>query len=151
MDQPEPKIVLFDGVCNFCSGTVSFISKRDPKGTFRFAALQTNLGQDLLKKHGLPTGSLDTFVLIDGDQARLRSDAALAVARDLSAPWPLLGAFRVVPKGLRNAVYNLVARNRYRWFGKKETCMVPTPELRERFLSGTEPVDSDVKEEDVAD
>ncbi len=127
-------IVLFDGVCNFCNGSVNFIIRRDPKKKFRFAPLQSEVGQKLLKQFGLSTTDLDTMILIDGDRYYSRSTAGLQIARRMSGLWPLLFAFIVVPPFLRDFVYNVIARNRYRWFGKRDACMVPTPDLRERFL-----------------
>ena len=128
-------ILLFDGVCNLCNGFVQFIIRRDPEGMFRFASLQSELAQELLKERGLDPAALDTVVLIDGERAFTRSDAALQVAGRMGGAWPLLKVFRVLPRAWRNAVYDWVARHRYRWFGKKDQCMVPTPELRSRFLA----------------
>lgn len=128
-------IVLFDGVCNLCNGITNFVIQRDPApGHFRFAALQSECGQRLLHKHGLPTEDLDTFVMIDGDRALVRSTAALHVLRGLGLPWSLLYVLIVVPRPLRDAVYRWIARNRYRWFGQRDSCMVPTPDIRSRFL-----------------
>jgi len=127
-------IVLFDGVCNLCDSTVLFVIDRDPEGRFRFASLQSEVGARLLAEHDLPEDTLDTFVLIEDGRAFVRSTAALRVARRLPFPWWLLGAFLLVPAALRDPVYRWVARNRYRWFGTRESCRVPTPELRERFL-----------------
>jgi len=119
--------VLFDGVCNFCSGSVQFIVKRDKKGLFRFAPLQSETG----KKYATEPESI---LLVDGDRVYARSDAALRIAKHLRFPWMLAWIFIVVPRFLRDAIYKFIARNRYKWFGKKEVCMVPTPELRARFI-----------------
>lgn len=127
-------IILFDGVCNLCNGAVNFIIDRDPSAHFKLAALQSKIGQDLLAKHGLSTTDFDTFVLIDGESVITRSTAALKIARKLSGAWPLFYIFIVVPKPVRDVIYNWVSRNRYRWFGKKDACRIPTPELRSRFL-----------------
>ncbi len=127
-------VVLFDGVCNFCNASVNFIIKRDPKHLFRFAALQSDAGIKLLTQLGLSTTSIDTIVLVIGDQYYTRSSAALRIARRLSGLWPLLFGFIIVPAFIRDALYNLIARHRYNWFGKQDTCMVPTPEVRSRFL-----------------
>ncbi|MEN8185265.1 MAG: thiol-disulfide oxidoreductase DCC family protein [Myxococcota bacterium] len=134
-------IVLFDGECNLCEGVVRFVVPRDPERRFRFAALQSALGRELLQRHGLSTAEFGTFVLIDGAQCLTRSDAALALVSGLSGGWAGLRLLRVVPRGLRDGVYAWVVRNRYRWFGRKDSCLVPGPELRERFLNGG-PVDS---------
>lgn len=127
-------IVLFDGVCNFCDDTVQFVIKCDPFAVLRFAPLQSETGQRLLETHGLSKTDLDTMVLIDGDRCFTRSTAALEICSRLPEPWNSLRLFRIVPRFIRDVVYNLIARNRYRWFGKKETCMVPTPDIRRRFL-----------------
>ncbi len=128
-------ILLFDGVCNLCNGAVQFILRRDPAKRFRFAALQSPVGEQFLREHGIEPGRLDTLVLVEGGRAYLRSTAALRVARRLSGPWPLLYyLFIWLPRPLRDLAYNLVARNRYRLFGEREECMVPTPDLRARFL-----------------
>ena len=130
----SPALILFDGVCNLCAGAVRFIIKRDPKGFFRFASLQSELGQRLLKEHGIDPSRTDSFVLIENGAAYAESTAALRVARHLSRAWPLCYAGIILPRVLRDRVYRFIARNRYRWFGKQETCMIPTPELRARFI-----------------
>jgi predicted DCC family thiol-disulfide oxidoreductase YuxK len=127
-------VVLFDGVCNLCNGTVVFIAKRDPAGRFSFAALQSPVGRRLLGRFGLPDDELETLVLIQEDRAFTRSTAALKIARHLSGLWPLAYAAIVIPRPLRDLAYRLVARHRYRLFGKRDACMVPSRELRERFL-----------------
>ena len=127
-------IVLFDGVCNLCSTSVQFILQRDPAGRFRFASLQSDLAQRLLTERGLDPKALDSVVVIDGDRLYRESDAALRIARDLKGAWTILTVFRVIPRPVRDWAYRLIARNRYRWFGKSETCWLPTPELRGRFL-----------------
>jgi len=128
-------IVLFDGTCNLCSATVAFLIPRDCTSRLRFASLQSAVGQELLRRHGISAPATpDSVVYIEGERAFTRSDAALAIAGRLASPWPLLGVFWYVPRPLRDAVYSLVARNRYRWFGRTETCQLPAPELRARFL-----------------
>lgn len=127
-------IILFDGVCNFCCWSVQFIIERDPKAYFRFASQQSARGQSLLAFAGLPPGTADTFVLIEDKAIFTRSAAALKVAARLRWPWPLCGVFRVLPQGLRDWAYRLLARNRYRWFGQKETCWLPGPDIARRFL-----------------
>lgn len=130
----HPKIVVFDGVCNFCNASVSFIIARDPQARFCFAPAQSEAGLVLLKSFGLESLSSETFVLIDGHACLLRSDAALAIAGKLKRPWPVFCVLRWLPKRFRDWVYSLIARNRYRLFGKKELCMVPSPEVKSRFL-----------------
>lgn len=129
-------IVLFDGVCNFCNSSVQFILKRDPKALFRFAALQSEQGQAILKQHHLATSDFDSIVLLREADGTLyqRSSAALHIAKKLSGAWPLLYGFMIVPPFIRDAVYNFIAKRRYRWFGQREACMLPTPEQRARFL-----------------
>jgi predicted DCC family thiol-disulfide oxidoreductase YuxK len=123
-------IVLFDGVCNLCSGAVRFILARDPAGRFRFASLQSDAAQRLLKGAGVA----ETIVLLQGGKIYTRSAAALRIARGLRFPWPLFYAFVAVPRPLRDLVYRWVARHRYAWFGKRESCLLPTPETRGRFI-----------------
>ncbi|HEX2190955.1 MAG TPA: thiol-disulfide oxidoreductase DCC family protein [Longimicrobiaceae bacterium] len=130
----DPSVVLFDGVCNLCNASVQFILRRDPAGRFRFASLQSDAGRELLLRHGLDPDDLFSVVLVEGGRAYTRSDAALRVARGLGGGWRLLAALHVVPRPVRDGVYGLVAARRYRWFGKRDACMLPTPDLRERFL-----------------
>ncbi len=132
---PQSPIVLFDGVCNLCNASVQFILERDAKERFRFASLQSEAGQQLLQQFHLPTNDFDTFLLVEGDTYYTRSTAALRVARNLHGAWKYMYVFIAVPKFLRDAVYGFVARNRYQWFGKQETCWMPTPELKARFLA----------------
>jgi predicted DCC family thiol-disulfide oxidoreductase YuxK len=128
------RILLFDGVCNLCNGAVQFVINRDERQKFRFASLQSEAGQDLLRHFGLSTQRFDSFVLIEGERFHTESTAALRVAKQMGGGWPLLYAFIIVPAPIRNAVYRFVARNRYRWFGRKESCAIPTPGLEARFL-----------------
>ena len=127
-------ILLFDGVCNLCNASVQWVLKHDKKALFRFAALQSATGQSLLQRSGLSPENFDTVVLLDGDQVFTRSDAALEIARRIGGVWSLLAAFRILPRPIRNAVYDWVARHRYRWFGKTESCMIPRPEWTNRFV-----------------
>ena len=127
-------IILFDGVCNFCNASVNFVLKRDQDDRFRFAPLQSDAGRQLLAAHSLDNGKTDSFVLIAGGKAFTESTAALHVARRLGFPWNMLWAFMLVPPFIRNAVYRLIARNRYKWFGKKDQCMVPGEGMRNKFL-----------------
>jgi predicted DCC family thiol-disulfide oxidoreductase YuxK len=126
--------LLFDGVCNLCSGSVQFILKRDRQGHFRFASLQSEVGKRLMTEHGLDPDALSSVVLIEEGRAYQESTAALRIARHLPGAWKLLRVLSVIPRPLRDAAYRLIARNRYRWFGKTEACWLPTPELRARFL-----------------
>ena len=126
--------LLFDGVCNLCNGSVQFILKRDKSGRFRFASLQSDAGRRLMTGHGLDPDALSSVVLIEDGRAYQESTAALRIARHLPGAWKLLRIFTVIPRPLRDAAYRLIARNRYRWFGKTEACWLPTPELRARFL-----------------
>ena len=114
---------------------VNFIIRQDREKKFMFAPLQSQTGQEFLRRYKLPQQDFDSFVLIDGDKAWLRSTASLQVLKKLPFYWKWTQVFWIVPAFLRDAVYNFIARNRYKWFGKKETCMIPTPELRARFLS----------------
>jgi predicted DCC family thiol-disulfide oxidoreductase YuxK len=127
-------IILFDGVCNLCNGSVQFVIKRDPEGLFRFAALQSSQGQELMRQHNLDTSGLYSIIVVSGDKVWQRSRAALEIVRHLSGLWPMLYAFIIVPPFIRDWVYDRIGANRYKWFGKKEECMIPTPELRARFL-----------------
>ena len=127
--------MLFDGVCNFCSGVVRFLVARDRHGRLRFAALQSEAGEAYRRRFGFDPDALDTIIVIEGDRHLVKSDAALHIARELGGAWPLLGALRILPRGLRDWAYARFAERRYRWFGRSEECLVPTPELRERFLT----------------
>ncbi|MEL6865730.1 MAG: thiol-disulfide oxidoreductase DCC family protein [Bacteroidota bacterium] len=127
-------ILLYDGVCNLCNHSVQFVIKRDSKQQFRFAALQSDVGRKLLETHQFSADHLDSIVLIEDGKAYSHSTAALRVSRQLNSLWPLLYFFILIPAPLRNWVYNWIANNRYRWFGKQDTCMLPSPETRTRFL-----------------
>lgn len=134
MESKNHKIILFDGVCNLCNGAVTFIIKRDKKDVFKFAALQSEIGRELTSKFNIDTSKVDSIILIDGEKHYEKSSAALRIAKYLSGAYPLLFGFMVVPKFIRNAVYDSIAKNRYKWFGKKESCMIPTAELKSKFL-----------------
>jgi predicted DCC family thiol-disulfide oxidoreductase YuxK len=125
---------LFDGVCNLCSRSVQFILKRDRRNLFRFASLQSPLGQSLLQGTGLPPDHLDSFVLVENNKVYTRSSGALRVCRKLGGAWPLLYVLMIIPRPLRDGIYNWIARRRYKWFGKKESCWLPSPEWKSRFL-----------------
>ena len=127
-------IIIFDGICNLCNGAVNFIIKRDLNAVFAFTPIQSDLAGKLMKDHQMINAKFDTFLLIKNGKAHIRTDAALEVAKDLSGAWYLFNVFRIIPAPLRDIFYRLLARNRYRLFGKKDECMVPTKELRERFV-----------------
>lgn len=127
-------ILLFDGVCNLCNGFVQWVIRHDLNGKFRFAALQSDIGQTLLTQHHLDTSQLSTVVLIVDGRTYTHSDVALEIARILGGWWSFASIFKIIPPFIRNAIYNWIAKNRYRWFGEKDACMIPTPELRSRFL-----------------
>lgn len=131
----QDRVVLFDGVCNVCESSAQFIIRHDPEGKIKMASLQSEVGQQLLAWAGLPREDFDTMVFIEGGRAWLRSTAALRVARHLRSPWHLLGVLLILPAFVRDLGYKLIASNRYRWFGQKTECMMPTPDIRARFLS----------------
>jgi len=127
------RTIYFDGICNLCNRGVQFIIKRDPKKKFRFASLQGEAGQNMLKKYGMQQHNFDTFILQEGDKIYTRSTAALRIVRHLKGGWKLLYGTIIIPRFIRNAIYNWIAKRRYKWFGKKDKCLIPSPELKERF------------------
>jgi predicted DCC family thiol-disulfide oxidoreductase YuxK len=127
------RIILFDGVCNLCNSSVQFIINRDPHADFKFASLQSEIGQKLLRERGYKT-EMNSFVLIEDHKVYQKSTAALRVCMKLSGLWRFLTVFRVIPPVIRDFLYDLIAKNRYQWFGKKDSCMLPTPEIKQRFL-----------------
>ncbi len=133
-NQPH-KILLFDGVCNLCNNTVLFVIKRDRKKQIRFGAIQSQEGKKLLQKFGIDQQYLGSLIFIDEGKVYLKSSGALRLSKYLSVLWPLLYALMVIPAFIRNPIYDFVAANRYKWFGKKEVCMIPTPELKSLFLN----------------
>lgn len=128
-------IILFDGVCNFCNGSVNFIIERDRENYFKFAPLQSEMAQNLLDKFGIDKTQTDSVVLIENEKAYTHSTAALKVARKLDGAWSSFYAFIIIPKPIRDFFYKLFAKYRYKLFGKQDACMMPTPEIRRRFLS----------------
>lgn len=130
----EAPVILFDGVCNLCQWSVRLIIRSDRRGRLRFAAQQSEAGQALLAAHAARPELADSVALVEGGQVYAESTAALRIARLMDWPWPVLAALLAVPRPIRDAAYRLVARNRYRWFGRQDACMAPTPALRERFL-----------------
>jgi predicted DCC family thiol-disulfide oxidoreductase YuxK len=127
-------IVLFDGVCNFCNASVNFVIERDKAGYFKFAPLQSAIGEELAAKHGIDKIETDSVIVVEDDKVYTHSSAALRIARKLDGIWKLGYAFVIVPKPLRDLAYRLFAKNRYRLFGKQDACMLPTPDVRARFL-----------------
>tara|TARA_B100000949_G_scaffold225031_1_gene228898 strand:- start:57 stop:452 length:396 start_codon:yes stop_codon:yes gene_type:complete len=128
------KIILFDGVCNLCNGAIQFVIKHDRKSVFKFAAIQTEEGKKLLQKFNIDPAKTDSLILIANDKAYIKSSAALRIARELDHLLPLLYIFILIPGFIRHGIYDLIAKNRYNWFGKRESCMMPTEELNSRFL-----------------
>jgi len=130
----DAAVVLFDGVCNLCSGFVQFVYPRDPEGKYRFASLQSEVGQALLAEHDLPTDELESIVLIEGGESYVKSAAVIQIATGLGGRYRLFSPFRHVPASVRDRVYDFVADHRYRWFGKKDRCMLPSGDVESRFL-----------------
>lgn len=126
-------IILFDGICNLCNSAVQFVIKRDPAGYFKFASLQSETGQRLLKQYGV-SRQIDSIIVIEMQKVYIKSSAALRICRKLEGFWKYLTILRVLPPFFRNFFYDLVAKNRYHWFGKRDSCMLPTAEIRKRFL-----------------
>jgi len=133
IDTTDP-ILLFDGVCNLCNGFVQFSIKRDQSGKIKYAALQSEAGQQLLRRANMPPDQLATVVLIEKDQVFTHSDVGLRLVRQFGGLWPVLSVFSILPRFIRDNIYNWIAKNRYRFFGKKEVCMMPQPEWEDRFL-----------------
>lgn len=126
--------VLFDGFCNFCNVSINFIIDRDTKGIFKFAALQSEIGQEILKRYGLKQHDFDSVILEREGKIYQKSDAALEIARNMDGLWKVFYIFKIIPSFLRNPIYDLIAKNRYRIFGRTDACRIPTPELKARFL-----------------
>jgi len=130
------KIILFDGVCNLCNKAINFIIDRDKKDVFRFASLQSEIGQQLTKERGIDTDEVDSIILIEpGKVYYIKSTAALHIAKDLKGGYQFLGQLLFLPEGFRNFVYDIIAKNRYKWYGKKDNCRIPSPELKAKFLN----------------
>jgi len=127
-------VILFDGICNFCSASVRFIIRRDPHGRFKFASLQSSIAERLLKDYGVQSSDLSTIILIRDTRVFQQSDAVLEIVRTLRRLWPVLYIFKIVPRFIRDAVYVAIAKRRYKLFGKKDVCMVPTDDNKTRFL-----------------
>jgi predicted DCC family thiol-disulfide oxidoreductase YuxK len=127
-------IIFFDGVCNFCDDSVNFIIKRDKKNIFKFAPLQSRAGQEFLLRNNLKTADFDSMIVVKDARLFRKSNASLLIARNLPFPWPLFYLFKIIPVFIRDFFYDIFAKNRYRFFGKKESCMIPTAEVRVKFL-----------------
>lgn len=134
MKKQQKNIILFDGVCNLCSHFVQFVIKHDSKNVFTFASLQSETGKKLLASFGMEDNYLQTVVMIENNKIYTQSTAALRISRRLNGAWNLLYAFIIIPKSFRDMAYRWIAKNRYRWFGKNEMCMIPTPELQAKFI-----------------
>jgi len=131
----DKKLVLFDGVCNLCNNTVTYLIKRDKKDVFRFAPLQSDVGQQIIKHYNIDTSKIDSILLYSKSQGiSYKSTAALKIAVAIGFPQNLMRVFFIIPPFIRNWFYDYIAKNRYKWYGKKEVCMIPTPELKNKFL-----------------
>lgn len=131
----DKKIILFDGICNLCESSIQFIIKRDKKDTFRYVAIQSEIGQKIIKHIGIDTSKTDSIILyLPGRAYYYKAEAALLIAKDLSGFYSILGYLSFIPNNLKNLIYDYIAKNRYKWYGKKESCMIPTPELKAKFL-----------------
>jgi len=128
------QIIIFDGVCNFCNWSVNFIIKRDPDAKFSFTPMQSDLAQELIEKHKISNVGVDTFLLISGDRCLIFTDAAIEIAKQLTGFWYFTTAFKIIPRFVRDWFYRMFARNRYKLFGRKDYCMVPSPEVKRRFI-----------------
>jgi predicted DCC family thiol-disulfide oxidoreductase YuxK len=134
-EKTEHPVILFDGECNLCNGAVQLVIRNDKKDLFRFASLQSEFAKNALANFEIDSSDMKTFILSQDGKMFSRSTAALRVAKKLSGVWPLLYGFMIVPKFIRDGVYNFISRNRYTWFGKRDSCWMPTPDLRKKFLS----------------
>ncbi len=127
-------IILFDGVCNLCNNSVQFIIKRDSKQRFLYASLQSDAGQSILLQFQLNNSDFDSIILIENEKVYQKSTAILKIFKHLGIGWKLSYGFIIIPRFIRDGVYAFIAKNRYKWFGKREVCMIPTKELKMRFL-----------------
>jgi len=134
-EEEKMGIILFDGVCNFCNSSVNFIIRHDKKQRCKFAALQSDVGKMLSQKHGIDQSKIDSIILVENGNVYIKSSAILRITKNLNLLYPLLYGFIIIPKFIRDGVYDFIARNRYKWFGKKEACMIPSPEIKSRFIS----------------
>jgi predicted DCC family thiol-disulfide oxidoreductase YuxK len=134
MGEPDKQIILFDGICNLCNGFVRFVIRRDKNSIFKFASLQSDIGQEMLMRLGLPKNEFESFVLIQGNNYYLKSTGILKMLRELSGIWRIFYVFILVPRFARDFLYDIIAKSRYKIFGKQDACMIPTAELQQRFL-----------------
>jgi predicted DCC family thiol-disulfide oxidoreductase YuxK len=131
----DKKIILFDGVCNLCNSSIQFVIRHDKKNRYKFAALQSDTAKMLLNERGIDSSQIDSIILIDPNTAYyIKSTAALEIGKSFGGGWRLLSIFEWVPRPIRDWIYDLIAKNRYSWFGKQNDCMIPTPELKAKFL-----------------
>ena len=130
----EFPIIFFDGICNLCSGAVKFVIKYDRNKYFKFASLQSSYAEEFFKRHGIEN-SFDSIVFFQSGKFYTKSEAALEIVRKMNLPWPILYGLKIFPRIIRDFVYDSVARKRYRWFGKSDQCLIPTPEISERFVA----------------
>lgn len=128
-------IILFDGICNFCNSAVNFTIKRNTKANILFAPMQSAAGQKLLQQHDLPLDDMQSFIFIENGVVYKQSTAALIVCRHLKGLWPLCYGLIIIPKFIRDGIYNWIAKNRYKWFGVRQQCMIPSPDVKTRFLN----------------
>jgi predicted DCC family thiol-disulfide oxidoreductase YuxK len=127
------KIIFFDGVCNLCNGAVNFVIDHDPEAKFKFAALQSDVAKKKLPQERVQ--HVDSIVLLKQGKTFIKSEAALLIAKELKFPWSMFQVFLIIPKFFRDPLYNFIAKRRYKWFGKKDACRIPTPELQDRFVT----------------
>jgi len=135
LEMKQQPVILFDGICNFCNSTVNFTIKRDQKAIIQYATLQSEKGRMFLRQYNLPVDKMKSFVFIIEGKVYLKSAAALMVCRNLKGLWPLCYAFIIVPRFMRDGIYDWISSHRYKWFGVRQECMMPSPEVRKRFLS----------------
>lgn len=131
----SPPVVLFDGVCRLCNGSVNFILRRDSKGRLKLAPLQSDYGRQVLGSHGKHPDVLDSMMLLEGERLTVKSTAVIRISKYLGGAWPLCMIFLIIPRFIRDFIYDIVAKNRYRWFGKYDTCRLPDPEFEDRFYN----------------
>lgn len=129
----EKPVIFFDGVCNLCNASVQFAIKHDKNEVFKFTALQGNYAKTILPKFNINLERINTIILVENNQLYTKSSAALRIAKKLNGLWPMLYAFMIIPKFIRDWFYDIIAKNRYKWWGRQESCWVPTPELKQRF------------------
>jgi predicted DCC family thiol-disulfide oxidoreductase YuxK len=134
MNEIPENLILFDGVCNLCSASVRFVIRHDQRAIFRFASLQSELGKEICRRRGIDPEDVQTFLVNVDGKILVRSDAAIAVASRFGGVWRIAALLRLVPRVARDSIYSMIARNRYRWFGRTDLCMIPEPKIKERFL-----------------